>query len=101
MDDAKQCPWCQRWCLKDNNCNYVFSCGLEITGVFVVGAGCGRTWCWGCKKKFCSQYHDPLTGIKLANAKNSHDSNCCSKEKDFKKDDYCGGGCSSHCSKRW
>ena len=38
--DAKQCPWCQRWCLKDAACDYIFACGLETKGTFVKGAGC-------------------------------------------------------------
>ena len=54
MNDAKQCPWCQRWCLKDNACDYIFACGLETRGTFVKGAGCGRSWCWRCGLKYCS-----------------------------------------------
>ena len=27
--DAKQCPWCERWALKDTACNYIFACGLQ------------------------------------------------------------------------
>ena len=99
--DAKQCPWCERWCLKDAACDYVFSCGLDFRGNFVVGAGCGRTWCWRCGKKYCSPYHDPTTGQKLANAKDSHSATCCLAEAGFQQDEYCGGGCSSHCAARW
>lgn len=99
MNDAKQCPWCLRWCLKDNGCKYIFSCGLEKNG-FIVGAGCGKSWCWGCGKKFCSQYHDPLTGVKLKGAKDHHDK-CCTLELGFVSEEYCAGGCSSHCGKRW
>ena len=50
LDDAKQCPWCARWCLKDAACAYVFACGLETTGTFHVGKGCGKSWCWTCGK---------------------------------------------------
>ena len=99
--DAKQCPWCQRWALKDNACAYIFSCGLDEKKGFVVGAGCGKTWCWGCGLKFCGQYHDAATGAKFPGAKDNHDSECCAKEVGFKKEEFCAGGCSSHCGKRW
>ena len=100
MEDAKQCPWCQRWCLKDNGCKYIFSCGLEQKG-FIVGAGCGRTWCWGCGLKYCGLYYDPSSGTKSNGALDNHNSTCCSKEPGFVQAEYCGGGCSSHCPKRW
>ena len=99
--DAKQCPWCARWCLKDNACAYVFSCGLDIRQGFVVGAGCGRTWCWTCGKKYCGQYHDAATGQKLTSAKDHHNGSCCRSEEGFKEEDYCPGGHSGHCGKRW
>lgn len=99
--DAKQCPWCERWCLKDNACAYVFSCGLDVRRGFVVGAGCGKTWCWTCGKKYCGQYHDPATGQKLPGAKDHHDGSCCRAEAGFKEEDYCPGGHSGHCGKRW
>ena len=101
MDIAKQCPWCERWCLKDNNCAYIFSCGLDSTGKFILGHGCGKSWCWECGKKFCGRYHDEKTGQKLTEARDSHDSNCCKKEENFKETDFCPGGHNSHCSKRW
>ena len=100
MDDAKECPWCKRWCLKDNACNYIFACGLDTERGFQIGQGCGKSWCFGCGKKFCGQYHDPNTGAKLPGAKDSH-GNCCSLEPGFLKEEYCQGGCSSHCAKRW
>jgi hypothetical protein len=100
-DDAKQCPWCGRWCLKDDACNYIFACGLIAEGKFVVGAGCGSSWCWKCGKKFCSQYIDPKTGIPLSNGRTSHDSNCCKQESGFQQKDYCPGGHNSHCESRW
>lgn len=99
--DAKQCPWCQRWCLKDNACDYIFSCGLDVKHGFVVGAGCGRTWCWTCGKKYCAQYSNPVTGTKLPTAKDNHDGECCRKEPGFNQEDYCPGGHSGHCGKRW
>jgi hypothetical protein len=99
--DAKQCPWCQRWCLKDGACDYVFSCGMDFKNKFHIGAGCGRTWCWVCCKKYCHSYHNPTTGVKLPTAKNNHNANCCSSEPGFKKEDYCPGGHNPHCAKRW
>jgi hypothetical protein len=100
-NDAKQCPHCQRWALKDDACNYIFACGLETSNRFQKNHGCGKSWCWGCGKKYCGQYYDPATAQKLVTARDNHDANCCQSEKDFKQGDYCGGGCSPHCSKRW
>ena len=100
-NDAKMCPWCQRWCLKDTACSYVFACGLDTGGKFHVGYGCGRTWCWECGKKYCTLYYDAVTGVKSAKAKDTHDGACCRVEEGFKQDEYCGGGHSSHCAKRW
>lgn len=97
--DPKQCPWCERWCLKDDACNYIFACGLESSG-FVKEAGCGRSWCWECGKKFCSQYYDPLTGKLCKSAKDNHGA-CCQEEQGFTKETYCPGGHNSHCNKRW
>ena len=101
MGDAKQCPWCERWCLKDDGCNYIFSCGLDTSGKFVVGGGCGKSWCWGCGLRFCGQYFDPVTGLRTSGAKDSHDANCCRSVAGFKESDFCSKGCSSHCSRRW
>ena len=100
-DDAKQCPWCQRWCLKDNACDYIFACGLETKDGFVKGAGCGRSWCWQCGKKYCSVYYDPVSGKKAPTAKDNHDGSCCKMEDGFKQEDYCPGGHSGHCGRRW
>ena len=99
-DDAKQCPWCERWCLKDTACNYIFSCGLPTRGAFMIGAGCGKSWCWECGKKFCGQYTDPVTGHRKADAKDAHDATCCAREEGYKREDYCVGGHNSHCSPR-
>jgi hypothetical protein len=101
MDDAKQCPWCQRWCLKDNACAYIFACGLDHKNRFHVGFGCGKSWCWKCGKKYCGQYYNPETGQKLSTAKDHHDAFCCRKDEEFKEEDYCRGGCSGHCPRRW
>ena len=37
--DAKMCPWCGRWCLKDAACDYIFACGLDTRDGFIMGAG--------------------------------------------------------------
>lgn len=99
--DAKQCPWCSRWCLKDDACAYIFACGLETNGKFQIDHGCGRSWCWECGKKYCSQYYDPVTGKRLLTAKDTHNPFCCREEAGFKQEDYCSGGHSSHCGRRW
>ena len=100
-NDAKQCPWCERWCLKDAACNYIFACGLPSQRAFVVGAGCGKSWCWECGKKFCGLYIDPQTGHRSPTARDNHDTMCCRNEQGFVQADYCGGGHNSHCGKRW
>ena len=100
-DDAKQCPWCERWCLKDAACNYIFACGLTTKNKFHIGQGCGRSWCWQCGKKFCGQYYNPVTGVKEVNAKEQHSLSCCSSTPGFNQKDYCAGGHNSHCDKRW
>lgn len=100
LDDAKMCPWCERWCLKDVACNYIFACGLDTGRGFVVGQGCGRSWCWGCGKKFCGQYYDPVTGKKTAGAKDNHDASCCKGDPAYTAESFCRGGCSSHCGPR-
>jgi len=99
--DAKQCPWCQRWCLKDNACSYIFACGLDAKNQFHKELGCGRSWCWDCGKKYCSQHHSLETGQRLPDAKDNHNALCCRSEEGFKEEDYCPGGHSSHCGKRW
>ena len=102
MSDAKQCPWCERWCLKDDACNYIFACGLQTGNRgFMMGAGCGRSWCWSCGKKFCGQYINVTTGSKTADAKDQHTAECCRKEMGFTKETYCPGGHNSHCEKRF
>jgi hypothetical protein len=99
--DAKQCPWCERWCLKDAACNYIFACGLQTGhGGFMIGAGCGKSWCFQCGKKFCGQYMDAATGKKTPDAKEHHDASCCVKETGYVKEDYCPGGHNSHCGPR-
>lgn len=101
LPDPKQCPWCERWCLKDNACNYIFACGLDTSNTFIVGAGCGRSWCWECGKKFCGLYYNPVTSTKAPSARENHDATCCKTEADFSEATYCPGGHNSHCEKRW
>jgi hypothetical protein len=99
--DAKQCPWCERWCLKDTACNYIFACGLPTgNSTFLINHGCGKSWCFECGKKFCGQYIDPTTGQRTPTARDHHDSICCSRESGYKKEEYCPGGHNSHCNPR-
>lgn len=99
--DAKQCPWCGRWCLKDAACNFSFACGLDEHGVFHVGAGCGRSFCFQCGKRFCTPHYDMWTGIKLPTARSAHDDECCRREPGFSVAAYCPGGHNSHCGPRF
>lgn len=99
--DGKQCPWCGRWCLKDDACNYIFACGLDSGQGFVIGAGCGRSWCFQCGKKFCGQYMDPATGQKTTTlGMEHHNEHCCALEAGYRREEYCPGGHNSHCDVR-
>ena len=98
MDSEKvaQCPWCERYALKSpRSCNYVI-CGRQADGRFVVGAGCGRCWCFLCEKKLCRQMYDAQTGRQLStdechdHAPGSAEFLACSGE------DFCPGGHDSH-----
>ena len=99
VKDAKECPWCGRWSLKDFSCNYIFACGLDSVK-FHVGFGCGRSWCFQCGLRFCGQYYDPVTGRKMVDAKDSHDALCCKLDKDYAREKFCPGGHNSHCQSR-
>lgn len=46
MNDAKQCPTCKEWRLKDNACNYV-TCNNNHQNV---KCKCNVPWCWKCCK---------------------------------------------------
>lgn len=103
---AKKCPWCKRYVMKDDNCDYIFACGLDEHGVFHVGKGCGRAFCWKCadvegKGRVCGQQIDPLTGQKLLGYREHHDTECCTKEEGFVQSEYCSGGDNQHVVKRW
>ena len=50
MSDAKQCPHCKTWALKDAGCSYIFACGLDEKNTFQKDTGCGKSWCWTCGK---------------------------------------------------
>lgn len=101
MNEAKQCPWCSRWALKDGACSYVFACGLDEHNAFHIGNGCGKTWCWTCGRKYCGQYIDVTTGERLSTAKDMHDSICCAADSGFVQDEYCPGGHNPHCAVRF
>jgi hypothetical protein len=96
--EAKQCPHCERWALKDSACSYIFACGLDEKNIFHKDMGCGKSWCWTCGKKYCGYYYK--NGIKCTDAKDSH-TDCCKQEEGFQQSEYCEGGHSSHCYKRW
>lgn len=86
--------------MKDAACNYVFACGLDEHGVFHVGAGCGRAWCWQCGGRFCTPLHDMWSGARLPTARTSHDAACCATERGYVREAYCAGGHNSHCAPR-
>jgi len=98
--DAKQCPHCGRWCLKDNACAYIFSDGLDEHGKFLIGQGCGRSFCWRCGLKYCGHYTDAATGRKMRTARDVHDAACCVADPDFCPRTFCAGGHSAHCAPR-
>ncbi len=102
LDTARQCPWCQRFALKDAACNWV-CCGLAVDG-FKPGCGCGRQWCFQCEKRLCGQVYDPDTGAQMTPAvSTSHNAACCEEERArlfsgaLNPDElYCPGGHNSH-----
>lgn len=98
--DVKFCPHCGEIFCKDDNCSFVY-CGLGGDDVFRVGFGCGRCFCFTCGKKYCGFHYDPKTGSKLATFATQHNKQCCMSEPGFQQHDYCCGGHSSHCAKRW
>ncbi len=97
--DAKQCPHCGQWALKDAACSYIFACGLADDGNFYPGAGCGRPWCWICGKKYCGQHRDPQTGA-VVDPRTSHNENCCKASPDYVYEEYCQGPGHAHCSRQ-
>jgi len=98
-DPVRQCPWCKQMCLKDAACNHVV-CGVGEDGTFLVGAGCGRSFCFLCEKKLCSRLYCPDTGTKLKGGRMHHDKVCCTQEEGYVKSEYCAGGHNSHCERR-
>ena len=99
LDDGTQCPWCERWTLKDQACNHVV-CGVSTAGGFSLGHGCGRQFCFQCGKKLCAPVHDAETGARLG-GRTSHSAACCPAEAGFAQEEYCPGGHNSHTSQRW
>ena len=96
----KRCPWCLRHYLKDDNCNYIFACGLDESG-FKINQGCGFAFCHFCNKKFCSAQYNPKNGKKLSTYRDHHDKDCCRSDRNFKQEEFCEGGHNSHAAKRW
>jgi len=94
-EEAKQCPWCERWALKTLlSCNYVV-CGRHPDG-FYRDAGCGKAWCYLCCGRLCGQMYDPENGNMLdPNEDHNHSPgteafNTCNAE------GYCPGGHDCH-----
>ena len=57
MSDAKQCPTCEQWRLKDNACNFV-TCNNNYQKL---NCKCSTPWCFMCGKvkgKSAEQCHD-------------------------------------------
>ena len=99
MAHAQQCPWCDRWALNGGACSFIYACGLDAEGTFHVGAGCGRSWCWECGKKYCGWYLNPADGHRVEIRRETH-GNCCQYEPGFTPDAYCAGGHSVQCAAR-
>ena len=88
----QKCPHCNRYFMKDNNCNYVV-CGRIDNNTFVPHHGCGWPFCFLCGKKLCGRMFDETTG-KLLDPNENH--NHPADYTDCKGDDYCPGGHNSH-----
>ena len=93
-NDAKQCPWCMRWHLKDSRCNYVV-CGREMRGAFRVGMGCGRAFCFACGKKLCGRMYSEEGALLNANEDHDHGHEP-SAEDPCHGPEYCPGGHDAH-----
>ena len=88
---ATQCPWCHRWCVKDDKCNYV-----RDNGGFRLGMGCGHAFCFLCGKKLCGRMFDAETG-QLLSANECHDvGHSPTAEDPCDGPEYCPGGHNSH-----
>jgi len=95
MTDAKQCPWCERWSLKDDRCNYVV-CGRPEVGVFVLGVGCGRAWCFDCGLKLCGRMYCEETGELLDPNEDHNHGHDPSAQTACSQPGFCLGGHNSH-----
>lgn len=98
--DVMFCPHCNELFCKDNKCSFVY-CGFGGDGIFHVGYGCGKSFCYTCGKKYCGQHYDSQTGKRLSSYRDVHNADCCRQEQGFQMSEYCCGGHSSHCDKRW
>lgn len=94
-DAAKQCPWCKRWSLKDEQCNYVV-CGRPEIGRFVLGAGCGRAWCFACEGKLCGRMFCGETGAMLDPNEDHNHNNDPEAKTTCSEEGFCSGGHNSH-----
>ena len=92
--DAKVCPWCARWCLKDSHCNYVV-CGREMRDGFRAGMGCGHAFCFECGKKLCGRMYSEAGA--LLNPNEDHDHGHTPTTADpCAGPEYCPGGHNAH-----
>ena len=89
-DTARCCPWCGRWALKDDACNWV-CCGYAANGAFHIGAGSGQQFCFACGGKLCGLLFHPHTGARQPGTSTQHTAACCGLGVDF-----CPGGHNSH-----
>lgn len=93
-DDAKECPHCGQYAMKDEHCNFVV-CGRDEHKRFQIGAGCGKPWCYQCGKKLCGQMYAKTTGVAL-NLDERHDHHSPATIAACSGTDYCPGGHNSH-----
>lgn len=100
-DDARPCPWCGRWAMKDPACNWV-CCGefndaeMGVRG-FRVGMGCGRQWCFRCGRPLCgAPRFDATTGAAAGGVSSNHTATCCEASDPSGAVVFCPGGHNSH-----
>src|SRR4051812_48142056 len=95
-DPVRQCPWCQRLCLKTvRSCNHVV-CGVDDSGKFQVGCGCGRQFCFQCEGKLCGLvYREDGTGTGASQSHNAGQHNPTTEEP-CDGEGWCPGKHNSH-----
>ena len=91
---VKQCPWCERYSVKDEACNYVV-CGRTAEG-FVLGHGCGRAWCFHCGLRLCGRMYDEQTGAMLCANENHNHPRGSPEHEVCNGPGYCPGGHNAH-----